>query len=147
MKRLIFEAEHEAAARDRPPVHRAGAARRNAEKWEADGIVDRSAYVAAGKYGLIGFNMPEEFGGGGVDDFRFNAVIDEEFAKYGGPAPALSLQNDVVGPYFKDLANDEQKERWLPGIISGETDRRRRDDRARRGQRPGGHPHLGGARR
>ena len=45
----------------------------------------RSAYVAAGKYGLIGFNMPEEFGGGGSDDFRFNAVIDEEFAKFGVP--------------------------------------------------------------
>ena len=42
-------------------------------------------YVAAGKYGLIGFNMPEEYGGGGVDDFRFNAVIDEEIAKYGCP--------------------------------------------------------------
>ena len=93
----------------------------NAEKWEAERIVDRSAYVAAGKYGLIGFNMPEEFGGGGSDDFRFNAIIDEEIAKAGVPAPALSLHNDVVGPYFKDLTNDEQKKRWLPGITSGET--------------------------
>ena len=78
-------------------------------------------YVAAGKHGLIGFNMPEEFGGGGTDDFRFNAIIDEEIAKAGVPAPALSLHNDVVGPYFKDLTNDEQKQRWLPGITSGET--------------------------
>lgn len=53
-------------------------------------MVDRSAFVAAGKYGLIGFNMPEEFGGGGSDDFRFNAVIDEELARYGGSAPSLS---------------------------------------------------------
>jgi alkylation response protein AidB-like acyl-CoA dehydrogenase len=64
--------------------------------------------------------MPEEYGGGGSDDFRFNAVINEELAKWGPTAPALSLQNDVVGPYFKSLANDEQKKRWLPGIISGE---------------------------
>ena len=54
------------------------------------------------------------------NDFRFNAVIDEEIARYGGPAPALSLQNDVVGPYFHRCANDEQKKRWLPGITSGE---------------------------
>jgi long-chain-acyl-CoA dehydrogenase len=47
-------------------------------------------------------------------------VIDEEIARYGGPAPALSLQNDVVGPYFASLSNDEQKQRWLPGITSGE---------------------------
>jgi long-chain-acyl-CoA dehydrogenase len=119
MKRLVMEAEHEAfretvrqfIEHDLAP---------NAERWEADRLVDRSAWVAAGKHGLIGFNMPEEFGGAGVDDFRFNAVIDEEIARYGGPAPALSLQNDVVGPYFSSLSNDEQKQRWLPGITSGE---------------------------
>jgi long-chain-acyl-CoA dehydrogenase len=119
MKRLVMEAEHEAfretvrqfIEQDLAP---------NAERWEADRLVDRSAWVAAGKHGLIGFNMPEQFGGAGVDDFRFNAVIDEEIARYGGPAPALSLQNDVVGPYFASLSNDEQKQRWLPGITSGE---------------------------
>ncbi|MCW2688056.1 MAG: acyl-CoA dehydrogenase, partial [Mycobacterium sp.] len=120
MKRLIFEADHEQLRETtRQFIEREVAP--NAEKWEADRIVDRSAYVAAGKYGLIGFNMPEEYGGGGSEDFRFNAVINEEIAKWGSVAPALSLQNDVVGPYFKTLANDEQKERWLPGIISGET--------------------------
>jgi long-chain-acyl-CoA dehydrogenase len=120
MKRLIFEAEHEQLRETtREYIDRELAP--NAEKWESERIVDRSAFVAAGKYGLIGFNMPEEFGGGGSDDFRFNAVIDEEIARYGGPAPALSLQNDVVGPYFKSLCNDEQKKRWLPGIASGET--------------------------
>jgi long-chain-acyl-CoA dehydrogenase len=120
MKRLVFEAEHEALR---------GTTRQfieselvpNAEKWESERIVDRSAFVAAGKYGLIGFNMPEEYGGGGSDDFRFNAVIDEELARYGGPAPSLTLQNDVVAPYFKHLSNDEQLKRWMPGIASGET--------------------------
>jgi alkylation response protein AidB-like acyl-CoA dehydrogenase len=120
MKRLVFEAEHE-QLRETARQYIERELVPNAEKWESERIVDRSAFVAAGKYGLIGFNMPEEYGGGGSEDFRFNAVIDEEIARYGGPAPSLSLQNDVVGPYFKNLANDEQKKRWLPGIASGET--------------------------
>src|SRR6202047_5688752 len=119
MKRLVLEPEHEAFREtvrqfiDRELVP-------NAERWEGDRLVDRSAFVTAGKYGLIGFNMPEEYGGGGSDDFRFTAVIDEEIARYGGPAPSLSLQNDVVGPYFIRLCTEEQKRRWLPGIASGE---------------------------
>ena len=120
MKRLVFEPEHE-ALRETTRQFIETELVPNAERWEADRIVDRSAFMAAGKYGLIGFNMPEEYGGGGSDDFRFNAVIDEEIARYGGPAPSLSLQNDVVGPYFKHLANDEQLKRWMPGIASGET--------------------------
>jgi alkylation response protein AidB-like acyl-CoA dehydrogenase len=119
MKRVVFEDEHEALRESaRQFIERELVP--NAEKWEADRLIDRSAFTAAGKYGLIGFNMPEEYGGGGSDDFRFNAVIDEEIARYGGPAPSLSLQNDVVGPYFKHLANEEQHQRWMPGIASGE---------------------------
>jgi len=119
MKRVVFEDEHEALREStRQFIERELLP--NAEKWEADRLIDRSAFTAAGKYGLIGFNMPEEYGGGGSDDFRFNAVIDEEIARYGGPAPSLSLQNDVVGPYFKHLANEEQLQRWMPGIASGE---------------------------
>jgi len=120
MKRLIFEPEHE-QLRETTKQYLEREVAPNTERWERDRIVDRSAYIAAGKYGLIGFNMPEEYGGGGSDDFRFNAVINEELAKFGSVVPALSLQNDVVGPYFKSLASDEQKQRWLPGIISGET--------------------------
>ncbi|HKI43512.1 MAG: acyl-CoA dehydrogenase family protein [Mycobacterium sp.] len=120
MRRLVFEAEHEQLRETaRQFLEREVAP--YAEKWERERIVGRSAYVAAAKYGLIGFNMPEEYGGGGSDDFRFNAVVNEEFAKWGNVVPALSLQNDVVGPYFSTLANDEQKKRWLPGIINGET--------------------------
>ncbi len=119
MKRTVFEEEHEALREStRQYIERELVP--NAQKWEEQRMVDRSAFVAAGKYGLIGFNMPEEYGGGGSDDFRFNAVIDEEIARYGGPAPALSLQNDVVAPYFKHLANEEQMARWMPGIASGE---------------------------
>jgi len=119
MKRLIFAEEHEQLrATARQFLEKECAP--YAEKWDSERIVDREAYVAAGKYGLIGFNMPEKFGGGGVDDFRFNAVIVEEFTKYGLPSPGLSLQNDIVGPYFANLATEEQQERWLPGYITGE---------------------------
>jgi alkylation response protein AidB-like acyl-CoA dehydrogenase len=119
MKRLIFEAEHD-QLRETARQFLEKECAPYAEKWESDRIVDRHAYVAAGKYGLIGFNLPERFGGGGVDDFRFNAVIVEEFARYGAASPGLSLQNDIVGPYFANLANEEQQARWLPGYITGE---------------------------
>src|SRR6202453_5416234 len=119
MKRLVLEPEHEAFREtvrqfiDRELIP-------NAERWESDRLVDRSAFVAAGKYGLIGFNMPEQYGGGGVDDFRFSAVIVEELSKFGPATPGLSLQNDMVGPYFASLGTEEQKERWLPAFITGE---------------------------
>jgi alkylation response protein AidB-like acyl-CoA dehydrogenase len=119
MKRLVFEPEHEQLRETtRQYIEREVAP--NVETWERQRIIDRSAYVAAGKYGLIGFNMPEKYGGGGSDDFRFNAVIVEELAAFGSATPALSLQNDIVGPYLKSLATEEQQERWMPGYTTGE---------------------------
>ena len=80
MKRLVFEPEHE-QLRETARQFLEKECAPHVEKWESERLVAREAYVAAGKYGLIGFNMPEEYGGGGVDDFRFNAVIVEELAK------------------------------------------------------------------
>ncbi|HNP58982.1 MAG TPA: acyl-CoA dehydrogenase family protein [Gordonia sp. (in: high G+C Gram-positive bacteria)] len=121
MERLVFEPEHEQLRQTaRDFIAREVAP--HSDEWIAAGQVDREIYKKAGDAGLVGFNMPEEYGGGGaMDDFRFNAVVVEEFASYGGASPAFSLQNDVVGPYFVHLANDEQKQRWIPGIASGET--------------------------
>jgi long-chain-acyl-CoA dehydrogenase len=119
VRRTIFDTEHE-QLRDTATQFIAREVAPNAQKWEEAGIVDRSAYTAAGRYGLIGFNMPEEYGGGGSDDFRFNAVVVEELAKFGFLTPALSVHNDIVGPYLKDLATREQQERWLPGYAAGE---------------------------
>ena len=100
MKRLVFEPEHEQLrATTRQFLEKECAP--NVEKWESQRLVDREAFVAAGKYGLIGFNMPEKFGGGGSDDFRFNAVVVEELSKFGPATPGLSLQNDIIGPYFR----------------------------------------------
>jgi alkylation response protein AidB-like acyl-CoA dehydrogenase len=66
--------------------------------------------------------VPEEFGGGGSTDFRFNQVIGEElaFAGIGGTAIGITLHNDVVTPYFVEYCTPEQRQRWLPGIASGE---------------------------
>ncbi len=89
-------------------------------QWEQDGLVDRSVWTEAGKQGFLGFAMPEEYGGGGVRDFRYNTVLGEETAKAGASGIGFSLHNDVVAPYLADLCTDEQKARWLPAFCSGE---------------------------
>jgi len=91
-------------------------------KWEAEGIAPRSLYKKAGDNGFLGMAIPQEFGGGGSHDFRFNSVIAEElaYAGIGGAGQGLTLHNDITTPYFTDICNDEQKARWLPGIASGD---------------------------
>ncbi|WLP89565.1 acyl-CoA dehydrogenase family protein [Gordonia sp. NB41Y] len=93
------------------------------EEWEHAGLWERSLFTEAGKNGLLGFPVPEEFGGPGVDDFRYHAIVIEETARTGAAAEAIafSLQNDVVLPYLTEMTDDEQKARWLPGVVSGET--------------------------
>jgi alkylation response protein AidB-like acyl-CoA dehydrogenase len=91
------------------------------EQWEKDGIVSREAWLAAGRQGLLGLAVPEEYGGGGNTDFRYSAVLAEEFTRAGTPGLALGLHNDIIGPYLTGLATDEQKRRWLPGFCGGET--------------------------
>jgi alkylation response protein AidB-like acyl-CoA dehydrogenase len=119
MRQTIYEPEHE-QFRETVRQFLAREVESHVVDWESARIVDRSAYAAAGKHGLLGFNVPEEFGGGGVDDFRFNAVISEEMARFGGGTPALTLQNDIVAPYLLSLCTDEQKQRWLPAFARGE---------------------------
>ncbi|MFW0795921.1 acyl-CoA dehydrogenase family protein [Gordonia sp. CPCC 205515] len=93
------------------------------ENWEQAGLWDRSLFTEAGKNGLLGFPVPEAYDGPGVDDFRYNAIVIEETAKTGAAAEAIafSLQNDVVLPYLVEMTNEEQKARWLPGVVAGET--------------------------
>jgi alkylation response protein AidB-like acyl-CoA dehydrogenase len=93
------------------------------EQWERAGCLDRSLFTEAGKLGLLAFSVPEEFGGAGVDDFRYNAIVVEELQRAGAAAEAiaLSLQNDIVLPYLTELTNAEQRQRWLPGVVTGET--------------------------
>jgi alkylation response protein AidB-like acyl-CoA dehydrogenase len=93
-----------------------------ASEFERDGIMDRAIFARAGAAGFLAMEAPEEYGGGGVRDFRYNSVIIEEIAEtaIGGSGLGISLHNDICLPYFLNLANEEQKQRWLPGICSGE---------------------------
>jgi alkylation response protein AidB-like acyl-CoA dehydrogenase len=121
MHRRLFEAEHE-AFRDSVRTFLAKEVTPHLTAWEAEGIVPRELFITAGAAGFLGMAIPEEFGGGGVADFRFNAVLDEEimYAGAAGAGLGLSLHNDICLPYFLDLATEEQQRRWLPGIASGE---------------------------
>lgn len=93
----------------------------NHEQWERDGIVPRSVWEDAGMRGFLGIAVPEIYGGGGSEDFRFAAIISEEigFAGVVGGAHGFTVHNDIVLPYILSLANDEQKMRWLPKMVSG----------------------------
>ena len=120
MRRRSFEPEHadyrESVRRfiseEIAPYH---------ERWERDGIVDRELFAAAARQGMLAMQVPERYGGAGVDDFRFNQILDEEvgIAGIGGAGLGITLHNDICLPYFTNFASDEQKERWLPGIADG----------------------------
>jgi len=119
VQHTLYEAEHEAfrdtvrsfVAKQVVPFHAA---------WEKAGIVDRSLWTEAGKQGLLGTDVPAELGGGGIKDFRYNAVISEEMTRAGASGVGFTLHNDVVAPYLLDLATEEQQQRWLPGFCSGD---------------------------
>ncbi len=91
------------------------------ENWEREGgRIPRELFRKAGSHGFLGMSVDEEFGGGGTDDFRFNAVIAEEVADAGVMSFGVNLHNDICVPYFERYADDEQKRRWLPGLASGD---------------------------
>jgi alkylation response protein AidB-like acyl-CoA dehydrogenase len=91
-------------------------------QWDENRLIGRDAWLAAGRQGIIGLSGPEEFGGAGLTDYRFRNVVQEEFARVGAAAlmSSFSLQDDILIPYFVSLATDSQRERWLPGLCSGE---------------------------
>ena len=119
MRSTLYEPEHEAfrasvrafVAEHVTPFH---------ESWERAGLVDRAVWLAAGEQGLLGTDVPERYGGGGVADFRFNCVVGEELVRAGASGVGFALHNDVMAPYLLDLATDEQKDRWLPSFVRGE---------------------------
>lgn len=121
MERTLFDAEHEALrASFRAWLEKEVVP--NLETWGAAGIVPREVFTEAGRHGFLGMAIPEEYGGGGVADFRYNLVIGEEVQSVGANAAGLgiTLHNDICLPYFLRYCTDEQRARWLPGIASGE---------------------------
>jgi len=117
--RTLFEPEHELfresyrAFLDKhvAPFH---------DQWEKDKIVDRGVWLEAGKQGFLSMAVPEEYGGGGNPDFRYNTIVCEETVAGGYSGLGFSLHNDVIAPYLLNLTTREQKERWLPQFSTGE---------------------------
>jgi alkylation response protein AidB-like acyl-CoA dehydrogenase len=90
------------------------------EQWERDGCVSREVWRRGGAQGLLGINLPEAYGGGEANDFRYSAIVIEELMLANAPSVGFSLHADVAAPYMVTYTTEEQKERWLPGIAAGE---------------------------
>ncbi len=121
MRRTLFEQEHE-SFRDSFRTFVDTEIVPYQWEWDNAGIVPHELFSTAGKFGFLGMEIPEDLGGGGVADYRFNAIIGEEVMRVGaaGAGLGLTLHNDICLPYFLRYANDEQRHRWLPGIAAGE---------------------------
>ena len=120
VKRTIFETEHRdyrESVRGFLPAEVAP----HHEQWEREGIVPRELFVQAARQGLLAMSVPAAYGGAGVSDFRFNQIVVEEVAYAGvaGSGLGITLHNDICLPYFLAYCNEEQRERWLPGIADG----------------------------
>ncbi len=90
------------------------------EAWEKAGQVPREVWRKAGELGILSIYIPEEYGGMGLDDYRYNAIVSEELARVNGTGPGFAIQNDIVVPYLLEYCNEEQKQKYLPKVASGE---------------------------
>ena len=120
MQRIIFNEDHDAfraSAKeyaDRSLVPRM-------EQFLEEKTIDRAAWLEAGKQGFLGLDVPEEYGGSSVGDYRFNAVFAEEVSKVSASlSSCFGIHFDCAAPYLVDLGTEEQKRRWLPKFCSGE---------------------------
>jgi long-chain-acyl-CoA dehydrogenase len=119
--RLLFTADHD----DYRQVVRDFVDREvspNLTRWDQERLIGRPVWLAGGKQGIIGLSVPEQYGGGGEPDYRYQVVVMEELARAGAAslASSFSLQDNIIIPYVKDLGTEEQKQRWLTGMASGQ---------------------------
>ncbi len=120
MPRNVYSEEHEDFRQScREFVERTLAPR--AEEMIREKVIPRDIWLEAGKQGFFGLGIPEEYGGAGVDDYRFNAVFAEEIAKFtAAAASCFGIHADITAPYLVHMGTEEQKQRWLPGVAAGE---------------------------
>lgn len=119
MQRTIFDESHDAfravvrdyIEKEVAPVY---------PEWEAQGQVPREFYRRLGELGVLGLQVPEEFGGGGESSFKYNAIVIEEFARAAVTPGALSVHANISLGYLMTYGTAEQKKRWLPGFATGE---------------------------
>lgn len=120
MKRAIYDEDHEAFRAsvkeflDRSVIP-------HVEQHAADKALPREFWLEAGKQGFLGLEVPEVYGGSEAGDYRFNAVLFEELSKVNAAlASCVGIHADITAPYLVELGTDAQKQRWLPGVVSGE---------------------------
>ncbi|WP_244930925.1 acyl-CoA dehydrogenase family protein [Nocardioides sp. W7] len=120
MKREIYDEDHEAFRAsvkeflDRSVIP-------HVEQHAADKAIPREFWREAGKQGLLGLEIPEEYDGAGAGDYRFNAVLLEELNKVNAAlGSCVGIHADITAPYLVELGTEEQKKRWLPGVAAGE---------------------------
>ena len=120
MDRLIFDEEHDMF---RESVRRfmQNEIGPHAERWRAQGIVDREAFEKAGEQGLLLLWADEKYGGAGIEDFRYEQILIEENVHHGENGFFINLHTRLVGPYLGQLGSEEQKSRWLPDCIKGKS--------------------------
>src|SRR5437773_1198107 len=119
MQRNIFEPEHQVfrdsfrafVANEILPFH---------SRWEEEGMVPRDVWKKAGENGFLCMDAEEEYGGAGMADFRYHSIVIEEIARAGASGVYFSLHTDVVVPYISRYGTEQQKQRWLPKMASGE---------------------------
>jgi len=119
MMRTIFDDDHE--------MFRDGARRwfqtevdPHTERWREQGFVDPEWFRKAGEQGYLLMWADEQYGGAGIDDFRYEQILIEEVTRHGDIGFFLSLHSRLVAPYIGHLGTDEQKQRFLPGCVAGE---------------------------
>ncbi|KGN39200.1 acyl-CoA dehydrogenase family protein [Knoellia subterranea] len=121
MPRNIYDADHEAfrsSVREFVERH----LKPRAEEMIREHTIPRDIWIEAGKQGFFGLTIPEEFGGAGIDDYRFNAVLAEELAKFNvAVSSCFGIHADITAPYLVAMGTEEQKARWLPRVATGET--------------------------
>lgn len=122
VKRALFEEDHEQFRELATEFNTREVSGKYAQ-WEKDHQIPREVWQSAGENGLLGLAVPEEFGGMGIDDYRFRVVLDEEFVRAGHLAVALAfhLHDDLVLPYLLAYGSDELKAKWLPRMVDGST--------------------------
>ena len=120
MKREIYDEDHEAFRSSvREFLERSVIP--NVEQHAIDKAIPREFWLEAGKQGFLGLEIPEEYGGAGAGDYRFNAVMAEELSKVNAALGSCwGIHADITAPYIVAMGTEEQKQRWLPGVASGE---------------------------
>lgn len=120
MERRLFEPEHE-MFRDSVRRFFQKEVEPYRDHWHAQGLVDREIFRKGGEQGLLLMQVDEQYGGAGIRDFRYEQILIEENMRYGDSGLYFTLHSRLVAPYIEGLGTEEQKARFLPRCVTGET--------------------------